>query len=77
MIKVFGLPTVLLVYFVHQSHKDKIRLEERLTSLEKFCRDELVILTKESIKTMSESNKTLDSFAKVMSELIADKKDRD
>jgi hypothetical protein len=50
----FGFPVALVIYFAWQQSKDKksqekqrLNQEEKLTSLEVFCREELLSTTKE------------------------------
>jgi len=62
LVKAFGLPTVLVGFYVWQNQKDKNRLEARLSSLEEFCRGELVELTKDCTKAMIESKRAIDEL---------------
>lgn len=51
LIKTVGLPTALVIYFVWQSSKEKKTQEEKFTSLEVFCREELLNTSKDVAAT--------------------------
>ena len=51
LIKTVGLPTALVIYFVWQNSKEKKTQEEKFTSLEVFCREELLNTSKDVAAT--------------------------
>jgi hypothetical protein len=77
VVKTFGLPTALVVYFIIQNQKRQNKQDVRLQSIEDFCRGELLECTKKSseinaecLKAIEENTKAMHSATEIMTRTV-------
>jgi hypothetical protein len=68
LLTTFGLPTVLVIWLIHNWHKREKAQDDKLTDLEKFCREELLTCTKECTAVNVECTKAMQSNTDMMSQ---------
>lgn len=66
LVKLIGLPAALLVFFVIQGDRREKRQDLKYSSIEKFCRDELLSTSKDSIATAENSTNALEKSSEVI-----------
>ncbi len=60
LVKTFGFPVALAVYYIYQNTKDKAQTEARFAAIEEFCRTSLVEIAKDSTKAALDCGRALD-----------------
>jgi hypothetical protein len=68
LIKLIGFPAVLAGYFVIQGTKREKAQNIRFESLETFCRDELLSVSKKGVAINEKCSKALDKSADALKE---------